>query len=286
LFLLGFHDDQVSFCSEDGRYLSPLGARGTLKVNKDRVTKEELFTMQQSQPQFTIRDVTRNMQVSIRNGQECKADQKPNDVTDFERFQLELDDEGKVHLMTNKLKYLTARADGCIGADVSTKSSATQFTVIWNGPQVQFQYEQNGRILIVKPNGSLFAAGDGSENNSRFEFDIINRPTILLRGQYGFVGLKGPSGRVDCNRARGDVFYLEVKNGAYRLKTLEGKYWTVDQDGVAAIGSGPTDFYFEFARPSQVLIKHAETGKYLEGEQNGGFKATGSGESIDTLWEY
>jgi len=285
-FLLGFHDDQISLCSDDGRYLTPVGAKGTLKAHKDNVTKEQLFTMQDSEPQFTIRDVNRNMQVSTRNGNECKADQKVSDITDSERFQLEVDASGKMHLMTNKLKYLTARADACIGADADKKSDATVFNVKWNGPQVQFQYGPTGKFITVKPNGALYASGDGSEANSMFEFNIINRPTLMLRGQYGFVGIKGASGRLECNRARGNVFHLECKGGAYRLKTPEGKYWTVDQDGVSCTASTPTDFFFEFAKRSQVLIKHAESGKYLEGEQNGGFKATGSSETIDTMWEF
>jgi fascin 1/2 len=191
-----------------------------------------------------------------------------------------------MHLMTNKLKYLTARADGCIGADADKQSASTQFNIKWAGNQCQFVHTETGKYITVKPNGSIFASGDGSEDNSRFEFTIINRPTLMLRGQYGFVGVKGASGRVECNRARGTVFTLECHNGAYRLKTPEGKYWTVDQDGVAATASSPVDFYFEFSKRSKVLIKHAESGRYLEGEQNGGFKATGSAENINTLWEF
>lgn len=191
-----------------------------------------------------------------------------------------------MHLMTSKLKYLAPRADTCIGADADKKSSATQLIVKWAGNQCQFQHAESGKFITIKPNGALYANGDGSEENTRFEFKIINRPTLMLRGQYGFVGVKGASGRVECNRARGTVFNLECSNGAYRLKTHDGKYWTVDQDGVAATASAPVDFYLEFAQRSKVLIKHAESGKYLEGEQNGGFKATGTAENINTLWEF
>jgi fascin 1/2 len=285
-FLLGFHDDQISLCDSEGKFLSSVGAKGTLKVNKTKVTKDELFVMQDSEPQFIIRDVTRNMMVSTRNGAECKADQKVTDITDSERFQLEVDANGKTHLMTNNLTYLMARDDGIIGADAKAQSANTQFNIVWNGPTVQFQHAASGKIVMAKPNGTLVASGDGSEDTSRFEFTIINRPTILLRGQYGFTGLKGASGRVECNRARGTVFHLENKNGAYHLKTEDGGYWGVDQDGVHATSGAPTDFYFEFAQRSKVLIKHADSGKYIKGEQNGGFKATGDSEEINTLWEF
>jgi fascin 1/2 len=82
--------------SSPSEYLSAVGGTGTLKAHKDKVTRDELFVMQDSEPQFTIRDVTRNMQVSTRNGNECKADQKPTDISDAERFQLEVDAAGKV----------------------------------------------------------------------------------------------------------------------------------------------------------------------------------------------
>lgn len=128
----------------------------------------------------------------------------------------------------------------------------------------------NGNPVYVKPSGALMANAGGDAETTFFTFTIINRPNILLRGQYGFVALKGASGRVECNRAVGDVFLLENKDGFYHLKTVGGKYWTVDQDGVAATSSSPADFVFEFVRPTHSLIKHVESGQYLLGEQNGG----------------
>jgi len=280
-FLLGFHDDQISLRDASGRYLTCIGSDGVLKCNKDKVTKDELFQIQDSNPQFTIID-SRGKQVSVRSGNEVKADQA--DITDQERFQLEIGAAGEAYLKTNKLFYWTVGADGTVAASSKAREPATAFKIVYDGNRVKF-VGNNGKTVTVKPNGALIANGNGSEKEAAFTFTIINRPKILLRGQFGFLGVKGASGRVECNRARGDVFQLETKDGAYAFKS-NGKYWSVDGDGVAAVSSAPVYFNLEFVEESKALVRHAESGKYLEGEQNGGFKATGSGKNINTLWEF
>ena len=269
-FLLGFHDDQISLCDNSGRFLQCIGAQGMAKVNKERITKDELFKIQDSEPQFTIRNIVKDMQVSVRNGAEVKADQKTTDIQDTERFQLEVDD-GVVHIMSDKLKYWAPRADGSLAIESDKQSADTAFVVDYSaGNTVKFVHKATGKHIITKPNGAMFAVGDGSEESAVFELTIINRPTIILRGQYGFLGLKGLSGRVECNRSGTQVFRLQSKDGEYYLQTEDGLYWTVDQDGVAATSTSPVAFFFEFVQRSKALIKHKETGMYLEGEQNGG----------------
>lgn len=283
-FLLGFHDDQISLRDSAGRYLSCVGADGTLKVNKDKVTKDELFQIQDSSPQFTIvgRANDKEKQVSVRSGVEVKADQA--DVTDQERFQLEVGAGGEVYLKTNKLFYWTVGADGSISAASKTKDNSTAFKIEYVGNRVKF-VSAAGKYVTVKPNGGLIANGNGSESSALFTFTIINRPDLVLRGQFGFLGVKGASGRIECNRSRADVFALESKDGQYAFK-FNGKYWTVDGDGVAVASSAPVWFVLEFVEESKALVRFVESGKYLEGEQNGGFKATGTGKNINTLWEF
>lgn len=280
-FLLGFHDDQISFCDANRQYLSCVGAKGVLKVNKKNITKDELFMIQDSEPQFTIVS-HKGKQVSVRSGVEVKADQTT--VEDSERFQLEITPDGKGHLLTNKLFYWTVGSDGVISLSAKAKGADTALTVVYNGNTTKF-IGPNGKYITVKPNGALVANGDGSEESAFFTFTIINRPELVLRGQFGFVGLKGASGRVECNKSRGEIFQLQPNNGAYFLRA-NGKYWTVDQDGVAAVSSTGVPFFLEFVEESKVMIKHADSGKYLEGEQNGGFKASGSSKNINTLWEF
>ena len=281
-FLLGFHDDQISLRDAGGSYLSCVGGNGLLKVNKQRITKDELFVIQDSEPQFTIKSNSQNKQVSVRSGLEVKANQA--DVTDEERFQMEVAKNGTVSFMTNKLKYWAVQDDSSIAAVDTKKSDKTAFTVQYDGNRVRY-VGPNGKYVTVKPNGALMCNGAGSEAEGIFTMSIINRPEIVLRGQYGFMGVKPESRRVTCNQARGEIFTLTPVDGAYTI-ALKGQHWSVDGDGVSATAASGKQFFLEFVELSKCLIKDAESGQYLEGEQNGGVKATGRGKSINTLWEF
>jgi len=282
-FLLGFHDDCISLRDENGNYLSCIGANGTLKAAKTKVTRDELFQVTDSEPQFVIAD-SKGKQVSIRSGVEVKADQP--DVTDSERFQLELNPNGSgtVAFKGKNNQYFSVSADGTVTATAAKKGPSEYFKVDWLGTRVKF-VGSNGKYVNVRSNGGLTASGNGSDATSIFTLTLINRPEIVLRGQFGFVGIKGASGRVEVNKSRPDAFLLSSRDGAYNL-SFEGKYWTVDRDGVAVTSATPVDFHFEFVERSKILIKHADSGKYLEGEQAGGFRATGTEANINTLWEF
>jgi len=282
-FLLGFHDDCISLRDENGNYISCVGAQGTLKAAKNKVTKDELFKLTDSEPQFVIVD-SKGKQVSIRSSVEVKADQAS--VSDAERFQLELNPSGNgtVAFKTNNNNYFSVSGDGTITATTQKKGPTEYFKVDWLGTRVKL-VGSNGKYVNVRSNGGLVATGNGSEDTSIFTLTLINRPEIVLRGQYGFVGLKGASGRVEVSKSHPDAFLLTSRDGAYNL-SHGGKYWTVDRDGVAVTSSSPVDFYFEFVERSKFLIKHSETGKYLEAEQAGALRATGSASNINTLWEF
>jgi len=282
-FLLGFHDDCISLRDEQGNYLSCVGAEGVLKAGKSKVTRDELFQISDSEPQFVITSSV-GKKVSIRSSVEVKADQP--DVTDRERFQLEIDPagSGKVGFKCNNSSYWSVTADGTISATGKGKGPNELFTVQYHATRVKF-IAANGKFITVRSNGGLLANGNGSDPTSLFTMSLINRPEIVLRGQYGFVGMKGASGRVEVNRSHPDTFGLTCVDGAYNL-SFEGKFWTVDRDGVAATSATPVNFYFEFVERSKFLIKHADSGKYLEGEQAGGYRATGGASSLNTLWEY
>jgi len=281
MFLIGFHDDQISLRDKAGNYLSCVGAKGMVKVNKSKVGKDELFVVQDSEPQFIITS-SAGKKVSVRTGTEVKADQTT--VTDLERFQLELHANGQVSFKTSKSNYWGVGADGTVNAEGKDKASAAKFTVQWKNDRIAL-VGPNGKAVTVKSNGGMKADGADSDPTAQFILEIINRPQLILRGQYGFVGLKGASGRVEVCRSTPTVFELESEGGKYYIKGPNGKYWGVDGDGLHCNSSGKTTFYLEFVQRSKCLLK-TEDGAYLEGEQNGGFKPTGKSAGINTLWEF
>jgi len=284
-FLLGFHDDCISLRDEQGNYLSCLGAAGSIKAAKSKITKDELFKISDSEPQFNIK-ASSGKQVSIKTSVELKADQTA--VTGKELFQLEVDPSGsgKVALKSSNGNYLTVVADGTVTATAKAKGPSEYITIEYHGSKVKFIFA-NGKYVTVKPNGGLVANGNGADATSLFTFTLINRPEIVLRGQFGFVGVKGASGRLEVNKSVGETFLLKSDDGNYFFSyQKDGKHWNVDADGVAATSAAPVVFHLEFVERSKFLIKHADSGKYLEGEQAGGFRATGSGANANTLWEY
>jgi len=81
----------------------------------------------------------------------------------------------------------------------------------------------NGRYLMARMNGSLYAVSDSpSSAQELFLMVIINRPLLVLRCEYGFVGLKSANNpRYECNKTVYDVFFVEAAGSAYYLKGID-----------------------------------------------------------------
>eukprot|EP00055_Hartaetosiga_balthica_P007003 m.23496 g.23496 ORF g.23496 m.23496 type:complete len:494 (-) comp5550_c1_seq1:184-1665(-) len=287
-FHIDFHDEnKVSFRASNGNYLAPADSVGTLKAHRNKIGKDQYFLIQDSEPQFTITTELNagTRQVSARNGNEVKADQST--VTDTERFQLVVLPGGDVQFKTSKLTYFTVRDDGSIGGvDIANPGVSETFTIDYSNENVvKIISSKTGSAVWSKPSGALYATS--SDVETVFTLTIINRPTLLLRCQYGFAGLKGASGRVECNKASGNFFKLSTKDGFYYFQSEQtGKYWGVDQDGLTATYDAPEQFVLEFVEPTHALVKHVSSGKYLKASQNGAITATGNAGDSNTLWEY
>ena len=223
--------------------------------------------------------------VSIRSGLEVTANQE--NVTDKEIFQLEINKEtNKWAIRATNGKFFTVSKGPTINADHEGKGNDEYFDIEWHGPQVALK-ANNGKYVTVKRNGALAAAGDDpSAPEARFLFDLINRPILALRGPYGFVGVKGESQRLECNRSTYDVFTMTHNKGVYHLKGANGKWWKQDSDGFFTTnGDSALDFHLELLRHTHFGIR-APNGKYLRGEKNGTFKSSGTEVNQETLWEY
>ncbi len=83
----------------------------------------------------------------------------------------------------------------------------------------------NDRYLTAKLNGSLYATMDIVDDKGKFTITIVNRPILVLRCDFGFLGFKTPSNpRVECNKSTsGDVIHLEHNGGADPSYLLKGK---------------------------------------------------------------
>lgn len=286
LFTVVFLGTSVAFRGQGGKYLAGV-ADGRAECRQPKITKDELWMLEDSHPQATLTSVSKpdRALVSIRTGVEVTANQ--DEVTDKETFQLEINREtNRWAIRAASGKYFTSSKGSIIYADHEGKGDTEFFDIEWYGPQVTLK-ASNGKFVTVKRNGALAAAGeDSSAPEARFIFELINRPIVVLRGPYGFIGVKGESQRLDCNRSSYDVFSMTQSKGVYHLKGANGKWWKQDPDGFfTANGDSPLDFHLELVKHTHFCVR-APNGKYLRGEKNGTLTSSGTEINQDTLWEY
>lgn len=287
LYTLVFKGTQVAFRDCQGKYLAGVGANATVQSRKTTISKDELFTFEDTNPQITLIAYNKKY-VSTRQGVEVRANQ--SECEDPETFQLVAVDRNdrsgnvKWAVCGRKLKYWNSESN-LVAKSEDFSSPDCQFTIQWQGPMVLFQ-ASNGKFLKVTSNGQLSASGTQDENECKFVLEIINHPIVTLRSPYGFIGAKGASGILECNRSQYDVFRLQGSAGTYNFMTAAGKFWKVEGDHVVNTGDQGSDFFIEFRAHTHMCIV-APNGQYLKSAQNGDFKTNGGSEiSSATLWEY
>ena len=287
-YILVFRENAVAFKDVKGKYLTAVGASATIQARKDTISRDELFVLEDSHPQARL-IASNGKYVSIRDSTEVRANQST--CTDKEIFQMEAVDRtdrtGNVKwaFHSQNMKYWNSA--GTIISDKDNFSEASsQFEIEWMGPMIALK-ASNGKYISVKANGQMAANSAELADNCKFVLEIINRPILALRGEFGFVGVKGASSVLECNRSQYDIFLVESDAGTYKLKSTNGKYWKLEADGtLTTTGTQPTDFFFELKVHTHMCII-APNGQYIKGAQNGGFTASG-GNTVNnsTLWEF
>ena len=288
LYTLVFTDNKVSFRDSNGKYLTAVGAMAKVQTRKESIGKDEQFQLVDSHPQLSL-TASNGKLVSIRDGLEVRANQALDTQSDAELFQMEAVDRAdrtgntKWAFRGNNNKYWTSNPG--MKADAgSSDASNTHFQVEWHGCCIALRSE-TGKYISVKSNGKMSADMAELTDDCKFMFNFVNRPLLVLRGSYGFVGVKGSSGILECNRSQYDIFHVECKEGKFYIKGSNGKYMAVGADYNLTITSdAEVSFEFQLVAHTHMVIKHGD--KFLKGAQNGGFTATGDGIASNTLWEY
>ena len=292
VFTLIFRGTQVSFKDCQGKYLTAVGATGTLMSRKSSIGKDELFTLEDSHPQVRL-IASNGKYVSTRDKVTGEVRANQGEATDAEIFQMEAIDRSdrsgnvKWAFHSSNKKYWHAGAGSILIADQDNYSDASaQFTVEWMGPMIALK-GNNGKYVSVTSNGKMASNKDAVDDTCKYVFEFINRPILVLRGEFGFVGVKGASGVLECNRSQYDVFGVEGDAGTYKIKGANGKFWRIEGDNSISVnGDSPIDFYLELRAHTHMCIM-APNGQYVKGQQIGSFSAAG-GTSINSsvLWEY
>lgn len=270
-----------------GKYLTAVGRDAVMQARNKTVGKDELFTIEDSQPQVFVLAHNGKM-ASIKQGIDVTANR--DELTDKETFQVEFDkktDQWRIRTSENTFWSLES---GGIQAVGKGQSPNEQFIVDWQDDGSVAIKASNGRYLTAKMNGSLQATSDSLTDKEKFFVTIINRPILVLKCEFGFVGWRTSTNpRYECNKTTYSVILVEHakgKSAAYYFKGHNGKYWSVDATGnLNADQSAPQPFFIELRGHSKMAIK-APNGNYIKGEQNGIMSALSNDLKKATLWEY
>lgn len=288
-FTLVFRGGEVAFRDCKGKYLTCIGPQAVMQSRKDTISKDELFTLEDTNPQVSLNG-SNGKYASIRL-EEVRANQ--TEVGDEEIFQLEAVDRSdfsgnvKWAIRSKTKKYWKPQGPSQVIHNVADdfKDPECHFSIEWRGPKVAFK-GNNGKYLAITTNGRLAASSGDCTDECLFTFEMVNHPIITLRSEYGFVGAKGAAGTLECNRSQYDIFLLECKEGLYSFKAVSGAYWCMEGDNFAVKGSSLMPVNIELRGHTRMCIK-APNAQYIKCAQNGGFTATGgSTVGASTLLEY
>jgi len=290
-FTLEFYENNmIAFKCHNSKYLTAVGATGILKGGRDILEgpgKDELFVMEDSQPQFKLKNITPKWTkfISVKSAVEVHCNQA--DAGDSEYFQFEIDPDTKQwSICSNKSLFWSCLADGSIQAVTPRQNRGQRewFTVNWQGPNLTLT-ANNGKLVTVLPNGNCYASETEQKATNTFQFEIINRPKLVLRGEHGFIASL-PSGVLECNKSTPEIFSMHVSAGLCYISGSNGRYLkTNGEQDVSLSGTEPEAFTAEFVEHSKLVLR-CKNGKLLQGQGNGGLAATGTGVDNSTLFEY
>ncbi len=106
---------------------------------------------------------------------------------------------------------------------VPPRTGTGLFAIEWQDEGGIALRANNNKFVTAKMNGSLYAVSDSIANKETFIMTIINRPVLILKGEYGFMGFKSQSNpRIECNKASHDYIYLEHTGGQSGVYYLKG----------------------------------------------------------------
>jgi fascin 1/2 len=290
-FMLVFHTDLLAFKSlKTGLYLTCSGGDGLTMARKRDAGKDELFLLEDSHPQIKMTS-HKGQKVSIRGGIEVSANQK--DTTDTETFQIECFG-GKWAVLCNSIKYWSTKDDGSIRAEAESVSETEKFTIKWLDAKIAL-VASNGKLVSVQGNNQLKASVDLVSDSSipdecQFVYELVNRPRLVLRGHYGFIGML-PSGVLECNKSSYETMAMHVTKGVSEIAGSNGKYLAIaeDRSKVTANGSSRTPLFLEFVDDSKFAVRYRDSSGdlfYMKGNQNGSLDFQGTDINEFTTWEF
>ncbi|KAK9888195.1 hypothetical protein WA026_000464 [Henosepilachna vigintioctopunctata] len=285
-FFVEYHSGQLALKDKHGAYLSPIGSKAVLKTRSNSVTKDELFSIEDSLPQASFAAALNNRFVSVKQGVDVTANQE--EISDHETFLLEYEwNSEKWHIRTMQDKYWKLEAGGGIQAVGDKRSTFTLFDLVWQPDgSVAFRAD-NGRYIITKRSGHLYATSNVVDDNCKYFFYLVNRPVLVLKYTDGFVGLRSEDKpKLQVDRVNYETIVVErAEKGMVYFKGQNGKYWHADSECVTVDSDTPEGYYLELRAPTRLAIKNS-SGNYFTASSHDGFCLGDTSIEKATLWEF
>lgn len=285
LFLMEIRDGSLAFKDCNGLYLTSV-SQGKMKTKNKSPGKDELFTIEDSHPQVHVKSYN-GKYVSVKQGVDVSANQESgeqNKLGDTEIFQLEYNKPSDTWAFRTCKNNCWLQETGGVQVKDTDPTKASFYALEWQDDGTVGIKGSDGKYLSNKQTGSLYSASSDLGDQQKFKIILVNRPLLILKCEYGFVGTKGD--QYICSKAKYDVLAVEsTSRDTYVIKGPGGKYFGIGDDGGACSEDSPTEFRFEFCGQSVLAIR-APNGLYLKGEQNGLLKAKAEDRASATAWEY
>ncbi|CAH2236495.1 jg21255 [Pararge aegeria aegeria] len=289
LFSAEYHAGALALRDGAGAYLAPIGSKAVLKTRSTAVTRDELFSLEDSLPQAAFIAALNEKYVSVKQGVDVTANQ--DEISSHETFQLEFDwGTKRWYIRTMQDRYWTLETGGGIQASGDNKSSNALFELDWQGDGAVAFRANNGKYLMTKRSGHLYANADAIDDNCKYYFYLINRPILVLKCDQGFVGPKGV--RLELQPLTRSWLERVRKTAAARRTSphvpagQNGKYWHADSEAVTCDSDSPQPFHLELREPTRLAIRAAAPPLYLAAAKNGNFRLASPDLAAATHWEY
>ncbi|XP_062054403.1 fascin-3 [Lepus europaeus] len=274
----------VALCDGEGGTLYPQGTHLLLGLGSNPLRGEEWFILQRCPAWVSLRSKTRRFISVIYDAEVCAASER---LTSMSLFQFECDSESPtLQLRSANGYYLAQRRHRTVMADGHPMESDTFFRVHWNCGKIILQ-SSNGRFLGIAANGLLMANATIPGPNEELAIRFTNRPFLVLRGRYGYVGSSPEHDLLQCNLDQPDCIHLlPCRHGIYHFQAQGGSFWSITSFGTfRPWGKFALNFCIEL-QGSNLLTVLAPNGFYMRADRSGTLLADSEDITKECIWEF
>ncbi|XP_012520237.1 PREDICTED: fascin-3 [Propithecus coquereli] len=274
----------VALCDGEGGMLYPQGTHLLLGLGSNPVRGEEWFILQHCPTWVSLRSKTRRF-ISVTYDAEVHATSER--LTPMSLFQFECDSESPtLQLRAATGYYLAQRHHKIVMANGHPLESDTFFRVQWNYGRIILQ-SLSGHFLGIAANGLLMASASLPGPNEEFGIRLANRPFLVLRGRYGYVGSSSERDLIQCNMDQPDCIHLlPCRQGIYHFQAQGGSFWSITSFGTfRPWGKFALNFCIEL-QGSNLLTVLAPNGFYIRADRSGTLLADSEDITKECIWEF